>query len=306
MAELNTGLAAILRRHEARLLADWMSELAKAGRSGAIDKAELEEQARTFVRLLTEAAQADAGARTSGLRLGAAQGDAGDAVGLTRAPGLHADGDGDLCLLVQAAAVRGPSRGVQARRRGSRARDVGRHDAPRQAGPLHRRDLPEEPRGGDHAPAAGSARAVDPRGRALGRNPGAAPHRHARQRAHAGGDGEPARADRRDRRVHRHHRHHGCAHRGHPGRAAPAQDRRRRAAHGRRVHHQRHPAADRPDHRPSRRRPGGRRDQGDPGLGTGGGARAPAAPASSARRPVADDSAAGDRIPILKMGSSCS
>jgi rsbT co-antagonist protein RsbR len=49
-----------LRRHEARLLADWMSELAKAGRSGAIDKAELEEQARTFVRLLTEAAQTDA------------------------------------------------------------------------------------------------------------------------------------------------------------------------------------------------------------------------------------------------------
>ena len=60
MAEINTGLAAILRRHEARLLADWMSELAKAGRSGAIDKAELEEQARTFVRLLTEAAQTDA------------------------------------------------------------------------------------------------------------------------------------------------------------------------------------------------------------------------------------------------------
>ena len=60
MAELNTGLAAILRRHEARLLADWMSELTKGGRSGAIDKAELEEQARTFVRLLTEAAQTDA------------------------------------------------------------------------------------------------------------------------------------------------------------------------------------------------------------------------------------------------------
>jgi rsbT co-antagonist protein RsbR len=57
MAELNTGLAAVLRRHEARLLADWMGELTKGGRSGAIDKAELEEQARTFVRLLTEAAQ---------------------------------------------------------------------------------------------------------------------------------------------------------------------------------------------------------------------------------------------------------
>src|SRR6185295_1153946 len=59
MAELNTGLAAILRRHEARLLADWMTELARTGRSGAVDKAELEEQARTFVRLLTEAAQTE-------------------------------------------------------------------------------------------------------------------------------------------------------------------------------------------------------------------------------------------------------
>ena len=66
MAEVNNGLAAILRRHEARLLADWMSELAKTGRSGAIDKAELEEQTRTFVRLLTEAAQADAGADIGG------------------------------------------------------------------------------------------------------------------------------------------------------------------------------------------------------------------------------------------------
>jgi rsbT co-antagonist protein RsbR len=60
MAELNTGLAAILRRHEARLLAEWMGQLTKGGRSGAIDKAELEEQARTFVRLLTETAQTDA------------------------------------------------------------------------------------------------------------------------------------------------------------------------------------------------------------------------------------------------------
>jgi len=66
MAELNTGLAAVLRRHEARLLADWLSELTRGGRSGAIDKAELEEQARTFVRLLTEAVQADPGADIGG------------------------------------------------------------------------------------------------------------------------------------------------------------------------------------------------------------------------------------------------
>jgi rsbT co-antagonist protein RsbR len=60
MAELNNGLAALLRRHEARLLTDWINELARSGQGGAIDKAELEEQARTFVRLLTEAAQSDA------------------------------------------------------------------------------------------------------------------------------------------------------------------------------------------------------------------------------------------------------
>jgi rsbT co-antagonist protein RsbR len=66
MAELDSGLAAILRRHEARLLVDWMGELAKSGRIGAIDKAELEEQARTFVRLLTEAAQADSSEEVRG------------------------------------------------------------------------------------------------------------------------------------------------------------------------------------------------------------------------------------------------
>jgi rsbT co-antagonist protein RsbR len=37
-----------------------MGELTKGGRSGAIDKAELEEETRTFARLLTEAAQTDA------------------------------------------------------------------------------------------------------------------------------------------------------------------------------------------------------------------------------------------------------
>ena len=44
------------------------------------------------------------------------------------------------------------------------------------------------------APAAGAAGALDAGGRAVGRHPGAAAHRHARQRAHAGRDGEPARS----------------------------------------------------------------------------------------------------------------
>ena len=43
------------------------------------------------------------------------------------------------------------------------------------------------------------------------------------------------------------------------------QDRRGRAADGRRLHHQRHPPADRADHRPPRRRPRQRRHQGDAG-----------------------------------------
>ena len=65
------------------------------------------------------------------------------------------------------------------------------------------------------------------------------------------------------RRRDRHHRHHRRAHRRHAGRAAPAEDRRRGAADGRRLHHQRHPAADRADDRPPRRRPRHGRDQGD-------------------------------------------
>ena len=88
---------------------------------------------------------------------------------------------------------------------------------------------------------------------ALGRHPRAAADRHARQRADAGRHGEPAGAHRRLRRRDRHHRHHRRADRRHPGRAASAQDGRGRPADGRRLHHQRHPAADRPDDRPSRR-----------------------------------------------------
>ena len=62
----------------------------------------------------------------------------------------------------------------------------------------------------------------------------------------------------------RHHRHHRRADRRHAGRAAPDQDRRGRAADGRRLHHQRHPPADRADDRAPRRR-AERRVQGDAG-----------------------------------------
>ena len=70
----------------------------------------------------------------------------------------------------------------------------------RQARPLHRRGLPEEPRGDHRPPAAGAARAVDAGRQAVGRHPGAAADRHARQRPHPGGDGDPAAEHRRHRR----------------------------------------------------------------------------------------------------------
>jgi rsbT co-antagonist protein RsbR len=58
MADHRTRLAAIMRDHEAPILADWTSRLAKSSR-GALDRAEVEEQARAFVRLLGEALGAD-------------------------------------------------------------------------------------------------------------------------------------------------------------------------------------------------------------------------------------------------------
>ena len=66
MTDHKSKLASILRRQEARVLADWMRDLAKAGRSLALDKAELDEQSRTFVSLLAEALHADAGEDITG------------------------------------------------------------------------------------------------------------------------------------------------------------------------------------------------------------------------------------------------
>jgi rsbT co-antagonist protein RsbR len=59
MAEQRGRLATIIRDHEAGLLNDWTAQLAKTGRGSAVDRAELQEHARTFVARLTEAMQAD-------------------------------------------------------------------------------------------------------------------------------------------------------------------------------------------------------------------------------------------------------
>jgi len=63
MPDHKSKLATIIRQHEAHLLSEWTNELS---RSGNIEKAELEEQARTFVKLLADALQRDAGEDISG------------------------------------------------------------------------------------------------------------------------------------------------------------------------------------------------------------------------------------------------
>lgn len=60
MVDHRSRLATIVRDHEAHILAEWTSLLAKASR-GVLDRAEVEEQARTFVRLLADALSADGG-----------------------------------------------------------------------------------------------------------------------------------------------------------------------------------------------------------------------------------------------------
>jgi rsbT co-antagonist protein RsbR len=52
MADQRSRLAAIVRDHESHILAQWTESLAKAG---SLDRAEVEEQARSFVRLLVDA-----------------------------------------------------------------------------------------------------------------------------------------------------------------------------------------------------------------------------------------------------------
>jgi len=61
MAEHKSKLAPILRQHETHLVSEWIGELAVAVRVGSIGKGEIEDQARTFVKLLADALQKDAG-----------------------------------------------------------------------------------------------------------------------------------------------------------------------------------------------------------------------------------------------------
>ena len=66
MADHRSKLAAIVREHEPKILADWIALVAKGGPQGAVDRAEVEAQARSFVPQLADAVQADGGGGLDG------------------------------------------------------------------------------------------------------------------------------------------------------------------------------------------------------------------------------------------------
>src|SRR5687768_4496370 len=66
MADHRSKLAAIVREHEPKILADWIDLVTKGGTAGAIDRGEVEAQARSLVRLLADAVQADGNAGIDG------------------------------------------------------------------------------------------------------------------------------------------------------------------------------------------------------------------------------------------------
>jgi rsbT co-antagonist protein RsbR len=66
MADHRSKLATIVREHEPQILSEWIDLLAKAGGRGGVERAEVEAHARTFVRLLADAMQADGGGEIDG------------------------------------------------------------------------------------------------------------------------------------------------------------------------------------------------------------------------------------------------
>jgi rsbT co-antagonist protein RsbR len=60
MADHKSKLATILRQQETHLVSEWIGELASTARGGSIGRAEVEDQAKTFVKLLADALQKDA------------------------------------------------------------------------------------------------------------------------------------------------------------------------------------------------------------------------------------------------------
>ena len=189
-----TALPRVLAENEQALLAGWLESQKKAGalRSGQLGEAELGENSRRcsqrFAKVLPEA---DRGHRRAGM--GSTRERCWKSVALSRDAGPRRRRRPRLSCSRSRSRCSTCCGGRSATTPERLAHEIWTATAAaRQARPLHDRDLPEEPRRDHPAPAAGTARAVDAGGAAVGRRSGAAADRHARQRAHPGRDGEPA------------------------------------------------------------------------------------------------------------------
>ena len=188
-------LSDVIAANADAILPEWMRHqlAAVTARRDLLRDDELREQSRRFLDLLNSSLKRDGGADIGGPAWGEMRELLTDLSRTRARQGFSPDRDRDVRLLAQAAAVRPPApRAIGKDAERARRRGVADDGPARQARPLHDRGLPEEPRGGHRPPAAGDARAVDAGRQAVGGHPRAAADRHARQRAHAGRDGEPA------------------------------------------------------------------------------------------------------------------
>ena len=196
-------LPAIVEQHQKEILAEWLSNQTGSGasRAGRIQEAQLRDESQRFLGAAHAGNPAGHRVRYPQLPMGRGPRVPHRAVAQPRDARLHALADGHVRLLPQAAAVRAAAARAQERCTRRSPRTLWNATSLLDAlGLLHDRGLSEGARGDHRAAAAGAARAVDAGREAVGGHPGAAADRHARQRAHAGRDGEPAAADRRDRR----------------------------------------------------------------------------------------------------------
>ena len=186
-------VASLVTRNEQTILPEWIELQKKAGtlHTGRISEGELQSQSRNFLHLLRDAL-AKGGSDASNAAYEPAKAMLAE---LSRSRALQGFSPTETATFVFS--LKQPLFNALNRDKTLSAEQIAAtvwaiDRAARRARPLHDRDLPEEPRGSDRPPAAGDRRAVDAGRQAVGRHPGAAADRHARQPAHPGGDGEPA------------------------------------------------------------------------------------------------------------------